>query len=187
MKYHLNPETHVDRIWLSLGSHALDLLNFVPGSRIIDWGCSVGITSLELSKLFPDCKIYGVEINKETPDREIFDVQNVELLIADGYNLPLIAKSMDGVFMMQNILYLLNYLNIDQLDLNSMLYSVANVLKEEGFLIMCAFDFFPNSRFYIYQVKNNAFELIGNHNGLNFPLHNEIGSRIAKVLNNIRT
>lgn len=64
-------------------------------SRILDVGCAGGMTTNEISKIFPESKIVGVDIYKEavTYGRKIYP--HIKFLVADAHNLPFDNNSFD--------------------------------------------------------------------------------------------
>jgi SAM-dependent methyltransferase len=136
--YHNQTETYYGRVAVTFGSHAPSL---GPGSKILDWGCSRGLTTIELANLNAGCEVVGIEVRRymdalirhtlEQTSRDgryllnhvppeltgkIHGIKQRMLLpkrvfIADGFSAPFRDGSFDAVYCMNSLYYVLNRLD----------------------------------------------------------------------------
>ncbi|MDE1865292.1 MAG: class I SAM-dependent methyltransferase [Candidatus Micrarchaeota archaeon] len=135
--YHNNEFTYYGRVKAEFGDSTPVLKE---GSRVLDWGCSVGVTTIELANLHKGCEVTGLEVrgylkcftdhiiaqvkadpsylgNRIPPElRRAIKVPErlllpKEFLVADGFKAPFPDHSFDAVYCMNNLYYVLNTLD----------------------------------------------------------------------------
>lgn len=136
--YHNEGDTYYGRVVTTFG-------NLVPkleaGSRVLDWGCSRALTTIELANIHAGCEVVGLEVRKymdalirytieRTSGNGLYLLNHVppelagkvggikprmelpeRFVIADGFNAPFPDGSFNAVYCMNNLYYVLNYLN----------------------------------------------------------------------------
>lgn len=131
--YHNQVDTYYGRVSACFGDFKADLK---PGSRILDWGCSMGYTTIELANIYRNCSVTGLEVrgylrefighavqeakrNRSHLEMHIppwlwgkVDLPEVlrfpfKFVIADGFNAPFRDETFDAVYCMNNLYYTL--------------------------------------------------------------------------------
>lgn len=103
--------------------------------KLLDLGCSIGITSEEISSLYPNCNVYGIDINPKVIEvaKERVKNGNIEFLVGDGFKKPFPAENFDGIFCMNNLGFTFNpgEPRIFKGHLDNILF----MLKKEGYFL----------------------------------------------------
>ncbi len=103
--YHKSKHSHKGRVHSTFRGY----LPRIVGGEILDAGCSYGETTGELKRLYPDCRVIGMDVNPEVisiaeRDSE-FPLGAVAdaFIVGDIYQPPFEGYSFDAVFCMNNI------------------------------------------------------------------------------------
>ena len=171
--------------------------NEIPSLRILDVGCEKGNETIQLSFLYPNHKILGIDINEEhihscenridkiitglKKDKKIKEderkitlsrLENIEFEVGDGYEINFKEK-FSMIFFMNNILFVLQKNQIP--NLCQILENVNNHLGKNGFLIFTAnHEFIILKKGKNYSIYNQKIE---NH------ILNEAINEIIECLN----
>ncbi|MDF2699408.1 MAG: Methyltransferase type 11 [Haloplasmataceae bacterium] len=122
---------------LKMREYIYSLINFENVNSILDIGCKDGLDLRSMAKL-SNCKakLYGIDIRDRFINRAIEnskDFSNIQYLIADtSKNIPFEDYSFD-------MIYSLNVLECIE-DKGIFLDEVNRVLKEDGLVVFCHFD-----------------------------------------------
>ena len=120
------------------------ILNRIPGQplKILDQACGTGILTFKIARMFPRCRIFGVELRREYVDiarKKARDqrLRNVEFIV--GYAEDVVLNTeLDCI----SSSYLAKYVEIERLVKNA-----AQMLKKNGLLIMHDFIYPPGRVF----------------------------------------
>jgi SAM-dependent methyltransferase len=144
LPYHLTTHTESDRIERMYG----DCLPPLAAGRVLDWGCSRGITTVELQRRYPSCDIVGIDVHCEkilaARSAEELRVasaagptKSIDFRVADGYTLD---EQFDAVFCNNNISYVFQRV-LDGLCassarpvIRSILSAVTQLVADNGYL-----------------------------------------------------
>ncbi|MFA5856337.1 MAG: class I SAM-dependent methyltransferase [Candidatus Pacearchaeota archaeon] len=112
-------------------------------SRILDWGCSYGLTTQEIQKLYPDSEVVGIDINPEVIQFAEILNRSPKFYREHGYRLPnqppFMDESFDMVVLMNNLTFDNVGDNISDKDYRSILQGITRLVKSKGYLsISCA-------------------------------------------------
>lgn len=102
--YHLATYTFKGRVTRSLKN----LLPEIDGGNILDWGCSQGMTTREISEIYPTSNVIGIDLNPEAIQRARSlneGIGNLEFVVGDGYDHNFENIKFDAVFAMNNLVY----------------------------------------------------------------------------------
>jgi len=120
------------------------ILNRIPSQplEIMDQACGTGILTLKIARMFPRCRIFGVELRREYVDtarKKAIEqrLRNVEFIVGYAENVVLNIQ-LDCI----TSSYLAKYAEIESLVKNA-----AQMLKKNGLLIMHDFTYPPGRLF----------------------------------------
>lgn len=104
---------------------------------ILDMGCSKGITTEELTDIFPNATVFGIDINpdminKAKSKRSI----SGKFFIDDGYNSRFRENIFSAVFCLNNLYHNIN--DLDEAGSKKMFVNVGNLVIEGGYLLISA-------------------------------------------------
>lgn len=143
--YHLDTITYEGRMHQMI-EHLPDIFEFDKVYTILDAGCSKGLTTVELSQIFQNSKIVGIDLVNKFIDFQ--NNPNISFQQNDMYlpNFP--KESIDIVFMANNALHIINKMfsfcyegSFFTDEIISLLKPSINVLKTGGKLVLyCDFD-----------------------------------------------
>jgi len=138
LPYHGNTHTYIGRVNETFG---YDLPHLV-GREVLDIGCSRGLTTRELSKIYPNARITGIDIDhefiRESRKRYTAEIEQgvIDFVTADGY-FPgdVFEREQFGlVFMMNNFCFTAH--NMGDSTLRSILGNVAEVVSDQGHILV---------------------------------------------------
>jgi len=129
-----------------------DRLPKIVSGKILDWGCSIGFTSKELSILYPNCSITGLDISffKKWPKEE----KNISFVQGDGYFPPFKEETFDAVFCMNNLTLLLERTRDYNEFIKKSVLSIGSLVKPKGYLIFSDCDSWK-----IFQKESKNFKV----------------------------
>ncbi len=139
--YHTLDLSYCGRVRETFGKDPPQLLH----GNILDIGCSLGETTLELSTLYPQATVFGIDINisRIKYASDMIKGKNVFHLVADGLNIPFPENSYDAVFCMNNIYHVLanpprpkNSLRLA----HDSLRGLAPVVADQGYLLLSSLE-----------------------------------------------
>jgi SAM-dependent methyltransferase len=128
---------------------------FPPGSRVLEFGCAVGATTLVIARKNPDTHFIATDVSEESLAKASIllkeeGIENVELIKADVYDLPFANEIFDHVFGC----FVLEHLDkpIDALS------SVSKTLKSGGSITSIEGDhgsvfFYPHSQMALEAIR----------------------------------
>lgn len=126
----------------NLPLHILNLLNVKEGGNVLDAGCGMGMMLIEMSKIRPDIKFYGITISERQFEicnelKSSYQADNVTFVLGDFHQLTnyFENQSMDAVYFNESLLHTNN--------LSIVLNEVSKVLKSNG--VLYAKDIYINS------------------------------------------
>lgn len=140
-EYHSMEATSKGRVSRTFLSDLPDL----NGGLILDAGCSLGLTTLELAGLYPESRIVGVDIDSrrlqaaETNNAQLLEKGRVGLLLGDAYCLRAVFDSsvrFDAIFFMNNLLFASEWMG--SAALSNILSQTRLFLKDGGYLLVSA-------------------------------------------------
>ncbi|PIN69530.1 hypothetical protein COV93_05180 [Candidatus Woesearchaeota archaeon CG11_big_fil_rev_8_21_14_0_20_43_8] len=114
------------------------LPKITPG-KVLDFGCADGSTTAELSFLYPDSFIIGIDINTYQLEAASYRADDrVSFMYADGYYIDKYFEndSFDIVFAMNNLTDICNML--PKRFLNGILERIVDVIKPDGYLCIAS-------------------------------------------------
>jgi len=152
-EYHITGGTYPDRVKNTFGK---DLPKIRHG-RILDMGCSIGQTTIELATRYPDSTIIGIDINPCNlclSDESISDARQgfdrlgdqvikcsgreykmpTGFILGDGFRPPFPDNTFNAVFCMNNIYYM--HLHRTNEHVRRRLPQIANIVKPGGYLLV---------------------------------------------------
>jgi SAM-dependent methyltransferase len=159
--YHNESKTYYGRVGVHFGNHTPV---FEAGARILDLGCSKGLTTIELANIHRGCEVLGIEvrgylkgfmdyISERVGDNGLYlwrhvppglrhRVSGIErrmalpagFIIGDGFKSSFPDKSFDAVYCMGNIYYVMNQL--DDQTRNERFRQVFRLVKDGGYLLV---------------------------------------------------
>lgn len=81
----------------------------ISSGRILDLGCSIGITTEEIASTYSNCDIYGIDTNPKAIEIARERVKGkIEFTIGDGFKQPFPAEYFEGIFCMNNLGFTFN-------------------------------------------------------------------------------
>ncbi|VVB79543.1 Trans-aconitate 2-methyltransferase [uncultured archaeon] len=107
----------------------------IPSGRILDLGCSIGMTTEEIASLYPSCNVYGIDMNPRALEiaRERVNVPEIEFILGDGFRKPFPAEHFDGIFCMNNLGFTFNPGNPQTFKRH--LDNILSMVRQEGYLL----------------------------------------------------
>jgi len=74
---------------------------------VLDVGCNRGHTTYDLSNIYPNCKILGIDIDEKfvSAARRRYQGGNIAFTVMDGHSNPLPDNSFAAVYAMHNVFY----------------------------------------------------------------------------------
>lgn len=162
--YHNEHQTYYGRVYMHLRG---SLVKLEPKSKILDWGCSRGLTTIELANIYPDCELTGIDVDAfwktfsqcliEEIAKDPACLRNYlhsdlrvgyslpreiklpkEFITADGFDAPFADGAFDAVFCMNNIYYTLS--QMDRAKAKQRLQQVTRLVKNDGYLVISGAD-----------------------------------------------
>lgn len=145
--------TYPGRMSRMLSQHLDTQMNYSSG-RALDWGCSYGISTRELSELFHgNINFVGIDIDEtrligieqatdamkallKTGEPTTYETPVPDFVAADGYLPPFANKSFELIFMLNNLTELLKKSRITQKQLQTILERNLAILKVDGTLVI---------------------------------------------------
>ncbi len=158
-EYHINTYSLVNRVYDTFGANVLKKLkNHVRSRKILDSGCSTGLTTVEMASLFPDATIVGLDFQKRKLGKD-FDLaverygneddnaredfkKRISFVQGDMYFPSFQRRSFKAIFMMNNFLNTMRNTNISDAQVNTIMSNVGNLLEEDGWLCLSDEDNF---------------------------------------------
>ena len=143
--------------------------------NILEIGCSIGMTTLELNELYPGSNIIAADINSVNLARSnLKRFKNITFYHGDGYYPSTFCNinSQDAVFLMNNLAHVANKMN--SFDLESVLHNISSVLKPGGYMLISSDDCYIISR-----KKEYSQEIIKCYKSGGIAYNNH--SKIAKI------
>lgn len=131
--YWTNPFTSDGRVVEQFGSRLPNIKN----GLILDIGCSVGMTTRELSQIYPDSTVIGMDINHLAVGAARDAGRSERLVVADAYLPPFKDGIFDAIFCMNNVALILDnlrYRGVDKLYLGR----IEKLAKPDGHLLFSA-------------------------------------------------
>ena len=153
---HPDTRTRFDRVKDTFGNE-LDRLKIAHGGRILDIGCSSGITTVELAYRFgPSIEVIGVDINQTVLGREaeraksyysmidglkgVKSLGNVKFKHGDGFQMAESLGLFDAIFIMNNLYYSIAYDKVGPTALKSKLQMARNAINLFQNSLFCMFS-----------------------------------------------
>lgn len=99
---------------------------------ILDLGCSTGDTTKEISKLYPRCRVIGIDRNHDRINEARVKVPQCEFLTRDIYDLQMERESVNAVFCMNNLWYLISKKRIRIPE--KTILDISEIICERGYL-----------------------------------------------------
>ncbi len=127
--YHRVQLTSRGRVRRTFGS----MLPDIDGGFILDLGCCVGQTTEEISELYPDSRIIGIDISPRVIEESKKRRGDLTFLAADGYLPPFAPETFDIIFAMNNIGYAYEK---DPKRLLPVIPKIGRILKNKGCLVV---------------------------------------------------
>lgn len=173
--YWNSSSTFASRVRLNFGS-------FIPkvsdGSWILDFGCSLGLTTIALANIHKKSNVIGIDINRVGYLANYCGVQEMysamkecrfylgngykkspyAFLIADGFHAPFKDGSFEAVYCMNNLYYLLKDIKPDLLTLR--FNQVGRVVKEGGYLLISGNNAGIGSDSIVLQKRESGFQVV---------------------------
>ena len=151
--YHIAGGTYPNRVGKTFGK---DLPKIRRG-RILDWGCSIGQTTIDLATLYPDATVLGIDINPRNlclSDESVSDARQgfarlgdhvikcpgkeykipAGFILGDGFKPPFPDNTFNAVFCMNNLYYLHLYRTNEHI--RKQLPKIASIVKPGGYLLV---------------------------------------------------
>jgi hypothetical protein len=159
--YHTDPTTHYTRVKRDFEGFEIKV---TAGAPILDWGCSVGATTVAIANMYPRNPVYGIDISevriKIAAEKTIKEAQDgyvsvymknlgcmvheyisepkplrlPKFFVADGFMPPFADNSFAMVYCMHNIYYSFERVNNDQM--RKMLAPIASIISPGGYLMI---------------------------------------------------
>jgi SAM-dependent methyltransferase len=107
----------------------------ILSGKILDLGCSIGLTTEEIAHIYPNCNIYGLDLNPKTIEiaKERVKNRNIEFIVGDGFKQPFSAEYFNGIFCMNNLGFTFN--PGEPQIFKGHLDNVLSMLKNESYLL----------------------------------------------------
>lgn len=121
-----------DNVWLY--RWIVDLINFVPSSRLLDVGCGIGCLLYEASK--KNVSVFGLDISHEALAKAKHNLPFIKVCVADGEKIPFKDRSFDNVISLGSIEHFLRP--------ESGIIEIGRVLRNNGHAILLL----PNSFYF---------------------------------------
>lgn len=107
---------------------------------ILDLGCSIGLTTEEISQLYPHCFVVGLDISlariKKAVSRNSSKAKkNIAFLVADGCSSPFPPGTFEAVFAMNNLANAFVHTNYSSL-IQEQLGKVISLVSMGGYLVL---------------------------------------------------
>ncbi|MBU0628557.1 MAG: class I SAM-dependent methyltransferase [Nanoarchaeota archaeon] len=105
------------------------------GSEILDLGCNRGITTKHLGRLYPHCRVIGVEILPGYLTEEAEG--NVDFIVGDAFT-DLERRTFDMVIAMNNIYFMLIHhpLEVQKKALTKIMRDLKRLTRPRGYLLI---------------------------------------------------
>ncbi|MEM0201208.1 MAG: methyltransferase domain-containing protein [Candidatus Micrarchaeaceae archaeon] len=204
--YHTNPMTYFYRTKREFEGVNL---NINKTDKLLDWGCSTGVSTLAIANYFQTNNVIGLDIsetrvriaiNKNIPsanngyvivyNNSIGSLVKEQIpekliipnffLISDGFYPPFKDGTFKAVFCMNNIYYILNKSKPNDLSLK--IKGITRLVSNEGYLIISGTDNLINNEMIILKNKSGNFSPIYS----TFVLNNfESRIKLEKLLKNV--
>jgi ubiquinone/menaquinone biosynthesis C-methylase UbiE len=162
--YHNEHQTYYGRVHMHLRG---SLVKLKPKSKILDWGSSRGVTTIELANIYPDCDVTGIDVRRFWKAFSEYLVEEIaknpsylknylhsdlrvgyaiprqikfpkEFISADGFDAPFANGTFDAVFCMNNIYYVLT--QMESAKAKERLRQVTRLVKRGGYLVVSGAD-----------------------------------------------
>ena len=147
--YHTINNTYLGRINRIFAKN----LPIIKKGIILDWGCSCGHTTYDLSRMYPNCEIIGIDLDESLiKDAKLNSCAS--FFVMDGFTRSFIDGSFDAVFCLNNIYYSLIHMK-EELAI-SRLKTIGDLVKPHGFLAISGLFFDVNDNNYIILKKRRS-------------------------------
>lgn len=118
-------ENILQRIWHTKKLYAFkQIANGVKCKRVLDIGCAGGTFTNNVSQVFPQAKITGIDVYSRAIKYGKKEYPHINFILADAQNIPFKDKSFDLVICYETIEHLINPLGA--------LKEIRRVLKNDG-------------------------------------------------------
>jgi SAM-dependent methyltransferase len=126
---------------------------------ILDLGCSSGLTTQEIARIYQDSSVIGIDINPEKIQeaRSLNENPNINFVIADGYNMPFPDSAFNGVFCMNNLNQAIGCEVVSGEGLVRIANEIGRVIKSKGHLM------FSGEDETIMQKRGSGFNMVYYH------------------------
>lgn len=118
-----------------------DKIPKIENGVILDVGCSFGWTTLEMSRIYPDSKIIGIDRFSKRIDiarNHSKNNKNVSFLVKDAYYQDFPCDSFNAIFCMNNFWYLISKKRSRVR--KEFLLGLSNLVKPEGYMLFSGSD-----------------------------------------------
>ena len=151
-KYWIRTDTYNLRIDMHIG---WDNMPLVKQGKIMDWGCSEGMTTIELSLIYPHCDILGIDVNPLVIElAKNRTNERVHFMEADGYELHFPPKAFNAIFCMNNLGPAYYCSEKDNKFFKKVIKSLGNIIADDGILFVSQDDHFAYGK-----KLSNQFEI----------------------------
>ena len=130
-----------DNEWTEPERLLREIGNFLPrleSGRVLDLGCSYGLTTRDLARKYPGCEIIGIDRKRKIIDAApgFGEVpQNARFDVADGYKSPFSRRSFDIVVCMNNIACIYQDYP-DRSVIQNEMTRIGEMVKKQGWLMV---------------------------------------------------
>lgn len=144
----------------NLPMHILNLLNVKAGGCVLDAGCGMGMMLIEMSKIRPDIKFYGITISERQFEicnelKSSYQADNVTFVLGDFHQLTnyFENQSMDAVYFNESLFHSNQYKQV--------LSEVYHILNHQG--VLYSKDFYINrwlDKYFPFTLGNKLIKYI---------------------------
>ncbi|HLD33165.1 MAG TPA: class I SAM-dependent methyltransferase [Candidatus Nanoarchaeia archaeon] len=124
--YWISDVTRYGRVRETFGAS----LPYLNHQSILDFGCSRGLTSIELADICPDSTVVGIDIDTH---RYSLDHPRLRFVHADGYRAPFRDKSFDTVICMNSLYHCMP--DVSDETLRQRFHDISRLVKDDGLLL----------------------------------------------------
>ena len=124
--YWISDVTRYGRVRETFGAS----LPYLNHQSILDFGCSRGLTSVELADIYPDSRVVGIDIDTH---RSPLHHPRLRFVRADGYRAPFHDKTFDTVVCMNSLYHCMP--DVSDETLRQRFYEISRLVKDDGLLL----------------------------------------------------